>query len=88
MAENEPTGRPARRPQDVANGAGEIARGILRMGIIYPVCVALRPDDGERLEQVYGRHGKFTDLPLPSGQVVRTVTLSNVEFRWPKRDHR
>jgi hypothetical protein len=54
------------------------------MGFTHKVHVMLDPEDGERLEAAFHQHAKFTDLTLSHG-VVRTCTISGVEYRWQMR---
>jgi hypothetical protein len=70
---------------DVAIGAGKIAGGLQQMGICGEVNVHISTEDGERLEKAFSRQASFKYVTLPHGPVIRTCTLTGVNFRWYDR---
>jgi hypothetical protein len=70
---------------EVVKGAVKIVHGASEMGIKGEVLVTLTADDGEGLERTYRVPGQFKDLELADGVIVRTVTIMQIHFRWPKR---
>ena len=71
--------------QEISVAAGQVDGNLRKMGIRGKSYVFLEdPQDGAQLEADFSKHAKFSDLTLPSGVVVRTVTLGTVTFRWLK----